>query len=70
MLHTIIRDTNGVPFAFGRTRYTVPKKQFRQLAARDSGCRFPGCNRRIRYCDAHHIHYRRHDGVTDYDNLT
>jgi hypothetical protein len=69
MLHTIIRDTHDNPVSFGRTRYTVPKKQFRQLAARDGGCRFPGCNRRVRHCDAHHIHYWRHGGPTDYQNL-
>ena len=70
MLHTIIRDGHDVPYAFGRTRYTIPKKQFRQLAARDGGCRFPGCNRRVRYCDGHHIHYWRRGGVSDYDNMT
>ncbi len=41
-LHTIIRDTDGVPLSFGRARYVVPRKLFRQIAARDGGCRFPG----------------------------
>ena len=69
LLHTIMRDDHDIPYAFGRATYTVPKKLFRQIAARDSGCRFPGCNRTVRYCDAHHIHYWRHHGPTDYDNL-
>ncbi|MEI8239666.1 MAG: DUF222 domain-containing protein, partial [Actinomycetota bacterium] len=69
MLRTVWRDEHGVPYAYGRSRYTVPKKLFRQLAARDGGCRFPGCNRTVRYCDAHHVHYWRHGGCTDYDNL-
>jgi len=69
LLHTIVRDADGIPLSFGRARYVVPRKLFRQVAARDGGCRFPGCNRSIRYCDAHHIQWWRHQGRTDYDNL-
>jgi len=68
-LHTIVRDATGAPLAFGRARYTVPRALFRQVAARDGGCRFPGCDRPVRYCDAHHIRYWRNGGGTDYDNL-
>jgi len=69
VIHTILRDTNGAPLAFGRTRYTVPRKLFRQIAARDGGCRFPGCNRNTRHSDAHHIKHWRDGGETDYENL-
>ena len=68
-IHTILRSATGVPLAFGRTRYTVPRALFRQVAARDGGCRFPGCNRPVRFCDAHHIRYWRHGGTTDFGNL-
>lgn len=68
-LHTILRDAHGAPEAFGRTTYTVPRRLFRQVAARDGGCRFPGCHRKVRHCEAHHIRYWRHRGTTDYDNL-
>jgi hypothetical protein len=68
-LHTILRDIDGTPEAFGRAVYTVPRKLFRQLAARDGGCRFPGCNRPVRFTDAHHIRYWEHGGSTDYCNL-
>jgi hypothetical protein len=68
-LHTILRDIDGAPISFGRTRYTVSRKLFRQVAARDGGCRIPGCNRKVRHCDAHHIRYWRRGGPTDYDNL-
>ena len=69
ILHTILRDTHGAPISFGRARYTVPRKLFRQIAARDGGCRFPGCNRHARHCDAHHITYWRDGGETNYANL-
>ena len=69
IIHTILRDTDGAPLGFGRLRYTVPRKLFRQIAARDGGCRFPGCNRHVRHSDAHHIIYWRDGGETDYQNL-
>ena len=69
VIHAILRDANGAPQSFGRSRYTVPRKLFRQVAARDGGCRFPGCDRRVHHCNAHHIKYWRHLGTTDYDNL-
>jgi hypothetical protein len=68
-IHAILRDADGAPEAFGRAVYTVPRKLFRQLAARDGGCRFPGCNRPVRFTDAHHIHPWEHGGSTDYCNL-
>lgn len=52
-----------------RARYSVPRRLFRQIAASDSGCRFPGCDRNVRHCDAHHIQYWRRDGLTEYQNL-
>jgi hypothetical protein len=69
VLHTVLRDPHGVPQGFGRSRYTVPRPLFRQVAARDGGCRFPGCNRPVAYCEAHHVVYWRHGGGTDYGNL-
>ncbi len=69
VLHTVLRDPHGVPVGFGRARYTVPPSLFRQVAARDGGCRFPGCNRPVAFCEAHHIVYWRHGGGTDYGNL-
>jgi hypothetical protein len=68
-IHVILRDANGAPLSFGRNTRTVPRKLFRQVAARDGGCRYPGCNRPVKWTDAHHIHYWEHGGNTDYDNL-
>ena len=66
--HQVLRDGDAV-LAYGRAHYTAPKALFRAVAARDGGCRFPGCCRPVRYCDAHHIRYWRHGGGTDLDNL-
>ncbi len=68
-IHTIIRGPQREPLSFGDSQYTVPRKLFNQVAARDGGCRFPGCDRKIRHCDAHHIRYWRHAGKTEYHNL-
>ena len=68
-LHIILRGPHGQPVGFGDVQYSVPRKLFMQVAERDGGCRFPGCDRNICHCDAHHIRYWRHAGKTDYDNL-
>ena len=33
-------------------------------------CAFPGCDRPVHWCDAHHVHWWEHGGPTDIDNLT
>jgi len=68
-IHVILRDADGTPHNFGDTTYSVPRSLFRQVAARDGGCRFPGCNRPVRWTDAHHIQHWEHGGPTDYDKL-
>jgi hypothetical protein len=68
VIHRVMRS-GTVPTSVGHTTRTVPAGLFRQVAARDGGCRFPGCTRPIRYTDAHHIHYWHHLGPTEYENL-
>ncbi len=69
VIHTIMRGSDNLPIGYGRARYTVPRRLFRLVAQRDGGCRFPGCERPVSYCDAHHLHHWRKGGFTDYDNL-
>ena len=69
VIHRVMRSDTAV-LSYGRATYTVPLDLFRATAARDGGCRFPGCDRQVAWCDAHHIHYWEHMGVTDLDNLT
>jgi len=69
LIHQIMLGTNELPIGYGRARYSVPRHLFRLTAQRDGGCRFPGCDRPVSHCDAHHLHHWRKGGFTDYDNL-
>ena len=56
--------------AQGRTCRHATPAQRRALAARDSGCSFPGCDAPPGWSEAHHIIHWEHGGLTDLDNLT
>ena len=60
-------DAVGAVLDVGRKTRTIPQSIRRALAARDTGCRFPGCT--SRRCDAHHVHHWSHGGATRLDNL-
>jgi hypothetical protein len=47
----------------------IPAKLRAAIAARDQGCRFPGCTAPITWCDLHHVRPRELDGETTADNL-
>jgi Domain of unknown function (DUF222) len=68
VIHRVMRSGAAV-LDYGRKTYTVPRSLWRAVAARDGGCRFPGCNRKRAYCDAHHIRWWRKHGETKLDNL-
>ena len=68
VIHRVMRAGPAV-LSYGRATRTVPADLFRAVAARDGGCRYPGCDRRVAWCDAHHIRYWRHIGLTELDNL-
>jgi len=54
------------PLDMGRNQRRFTERQRIALAARDGGCRFPGCSRPPSYCEAHHIdHWLRDAGATD-----
>jgi Domain of unknown function (DUF222)/HNH endonuclease len=63
----IDHDANGAVLDAGRKTRTIPPYIRRALAARDTGCRFPGCT--SRRCDAHHIDHWADGGATRIDNL-
>ncbi len=63
----IDHDATGGVLDVGRKTRTIPPSIRRALAARDTGCRFPGCT--SRRCDAHHIEHWADGGATRIDNL-
>ncbi len=60
-------DADGAVIDVGRKTRTIPPSIRRALAARDTGCRFPGCS--SRRCDAHHLTHWADGGATSVDNL-
>ncbi|HKU38404.1 MAG TPA: HNH endonuclease signature motif containing protein, partial [Polyangiales bacterium] len=64
----ITENAAGEPLKLGRKSRTVSTALRRALAARDRGCRFPGCTNQ-RFLDAHHIQHWVDGGRTDLDNL-
>ncbi|MEU6643990.1 DUF222 domain-containing protein [Saccharomonospora sp. NPDC046836] len=72
-------DAKAAPMVFGtasevldvgRTTRTVPRSLRRALIHRDKGCSFPGCDRKAKWSQAHHIVHWSNGGPTTLDNLT
>ena len=57
------------PLDLGRMTPVVSPALRRAVVLRDRGCRFPGCGRAPRWCDAHHVHHWADGGPTCLDNL-
>jgi len=57
------------PLEVGRTTRVVTAAQRAALAVRDGGCAFPGCDRPVAWCDAHHLRHWLHGGPTNLTNL-
>jgi hypothetical protein len=57
------------PLEVGRATRVVSPAQRTALAVRDGGCRYPGCDRPLAWCEAHHRRHWLHGGATDLDNL-
>jgi hypothetical protein len=68
VLHRVLK-ARGAILDYGHSIRTVPTPLFRAVACRDGGCRFPGCDRPIAWCDAHHIIWWQHGGGTTLHNL-
>jgi hypothetical protein len=59
-------DDEGQCVNVGRERRLFTSRQRTGLAARDGGCRFPGCDRPPSWCEAHHIvNWHRDRGSTN-----
>jgi hypothetical protein len=57
------------PLEVGRATRVVQPAQRAALAVRDRGCVFPGCDRPLAWCDAHHLWHWVDGGPTDLANL-
>jgi hypothetical protein len=65
----ILFDGLGQPLRMGRKSRPFTEAQRIALAARDGGCRFPGCDRPPSWTEAHHIaEWLADHGPTDVDN--
>ena len=69
VLHRVLRTSAGKVLDYGRSYHSVPPRLWKAVAIRDRGCRFPGCNRKKAWTDAHHITWWRRHGDTKLDNL-
>jgi hypothetical protein len=56
------------PLDVGRFRRTAPLGLRRAVTIRDRGCAFPGCDRRPRQCDVHHVIHWADGGETCLEN--
>lgn len=63
----VLFDDDGRVLNLGRTQRPFSARQRTALAARDGGCRFPGCERPPSWCEAHHIVPWSRGGTTDVD---
>jgi hypothetical protein len=64
----LLLDEHGVVADLGRTARLFSPQQRKLLAARDGGCRWPGCDRPPAHTDAHHVVSWLDGGATDVAN--
>ena len=55
VLTTVSVDADGKPAHPGRSRRTFTPGEWAVMAARDRGCRWPGCGAPLDWCDGHHL---------------
>jgi hypothetical protein len=68
-LTPILLGPDSEPLAVGRASRVIPAALRRALAARDGGCRFPGCDRPAAWTDGHHLRHLAEGGETSARNL-
>jgi hypothetical protein len=65
----VVLGAKGEPLDIGRKTRAIPAGLRRALAWRDRGCCFPGCDRPVEACQAHHVVPWTHGGRTSLGNL-
>jgi len=67
LLPPVLGGAPTQPLDVGRTTRVVSPAQRTALAVRDGGCGFPGCDRPLAWCEAHHLVHWLDGGPTDLD---
>lgn len=65
----LVQDAAGEVLMLGREQRYANRAIRRALAARDRGCAAPGCSAPVSHCDAHHVTWWEHDGVSNVDAM-
>jgi hypothetical protein len=68
-LMRVVMGPRSEPLDVGRRTAVVPPGLRRAVVVRDRHCRFPGCDRPHRWCDAHHTRHWADGGPTALENL-
>ncbi len=68
-LSRVLFDPASEPMDVGRATRTISPALRRALAARDKGCRFPGCDRPQSWTDCHHLTHWADGGETNLANV-
>jgi Domain of unknown function (DUF222) len=65
----LVQGAAGEVLMLGREERYANRAVRRALAARDRGCAAPGCTAPVSQCDAHHVTWWEHDGLTNVDEM-
>jgi hypothetical protein len=68
-LHRVVMTGRSSVLDYGTSTRTIPVNLWNALVVRDEGCRWPGCDRPPRWCEAHHVQWFTDGGSTSIDNL-
>lgn len=69
VLHRVVMRGRSAILDYGTATRTIPAPLWNALVVRDRGCRFPGCDRPVGFCEAHHVEHWTDGGPTAPANL-
>src|SRR5205823_9409213 len=65
----VVLGSKSETLDIGRATRTIPRHIRRELIRRDKGCSFPGCGKKAKWCQAHHLIHWANGGPTALWNL-
>ena len=69
VIHRVLMAGRSVILDYGSSTRTISANLYNALVVRDSHCRFPGCDRKASWCEAHHVVHVADGGATCPSNL-